>query len=117
MPVYTGFMSLVCGVIQMSRSASASPHRGEELRGSAVTNRGQTYLAFQSRWIPVAQRDGITWSAPTGSSTLRVAATGASWRNCSWAACSAASRSRRLGDPARAVVIGHVAGEQAVPVW
>ncbi len=83
MPVYTGFMSRVCGVIQMSRSAASLRTAAKNSDGSAVTNRGQTYREFQSRWIPVAQRDGITWSAPTGSSTLRVAATGASCRNCS----------------------------------
>ena len=88
-------MSLVCGVIQISpRSAASARTAAKNSRGTAVTNRGQTYRSFQSRWIAVAQRDGMTWSPPTGSSTLRVAATGAS---CAELLVGVALRGRQVG--------------------
>ena len=86
-------MSRVCGTSHSPRSAASARTAAKNSRGSAVTNRGHTYLAFQSRWIAVTQRLGMTWSAPTGSSTFRVAATGASSRNWPSASCSAAARS------------------------
>src|SRR5215475_3302755 len=58
----------------------------------------------------------MTWSAPTGSSTFRVAATGAS--SASWPSASymANHYGGLVNDPARAVVVGHVAGQQAPAV-
>ncbi len=104
MPVYSGFMSRVCGV--MPRRPAAGPAPGptacepacartasKNSLGIAVTNRGHTYLEFHDRWMSVTQRAGITWSPPTGSMTLRVAAATARDRNWSRAAASADGRS------------------------
>ena len=99
MPVYTGFMSLVCGVIQAEdpaagrRAPASARTAAKNSRGTAVVNRGHTYRWFQSRWMSVTHRAGMTWSEPTGSRTLRVAATCASARNCPYASASAACRS------------------------
>ncbi len=78
-------MSRVCGMIQYrAGDASASARTAaKNSRGIAGTNRGHRYLAPHSRATSVTHRAGITWSDPTGSSTLRVAATAASWLNCS----------------------------------
>ena len=88
-------MSRVCGMIQYrTGDASASARTAaKNSRGIAGTNRGHRYRLDHSRPTSVTHRAGITWSDPTGSITLRVAATGARARNCSWAARSAASRS------------------------
>jgi hypothetical protein len=88
-------MSRVCGMIQYRDGAASASARtaAKNSRGMAGTNRGHRYLAPHARPTSVTQRAGITWSDPTGSITLRVAATGASSRNCSWAARSAPSRS------------------------
>ena len=95
-------MSRVCGTSHTPRAAASLRTAAKNSRGTAVTNRGQTYLAFQSRWIAVTQRLGMTWSAPTGSSTFGVAATGASSRNWPSASSSAAARSaaRWVAQPA-----------------
>jgi hypothetical protein len=74
-------MSLVCGMNQPPVAARSERTAAKNSLGTAVTNRGHTYLAFQSRWIAVAHLEGTTWSPPTGSNTLRVAATAASERN------------------------------------
>ena len=99
MPVYTGFMSLVCGVIHapawLPEEASART-ASKNSRGTAVVNLGHTYRWFQSRWMSVTQRAGMTWSAPTGSRTFRVVATCAKPRNCPYASSSAAARSGRV---------------------
>ncbi len=86
-------MSRVCGVIHAPVLTASDRTASKNSAGTAVTNLGQRYRAFQSRWISVTQRGGITWSAPTGSITLRVAATSASDRNWAYASASAAARS------------------------
>ena len=99
MPVYTGFMSLVCGVIHAPAwppVAASARTASKNSRGTAVVNRGHTYRRFQSRWMSVTQRAGMTWSDPTGSSTFRVVATSARPRNCPYASSSAACRSGRV---------------------
>ena len=96
MPVYTGFMSRVCGVIHAPADPpepASARTAAKNSRGTAVVNRGHTYRWFQFRWISVTHRAGMTWSAPTGSRTFRVAATCASARNCPYASASAACRS------------------------
>ena len=63
--MYTGPMSLVCGVIH----APAPPSAEEEASavtaaknspGTAVVNLGHTYRWFQSRWMSVTHRAGMT---------------------------------------------------------
>ncbi len=99
MPVYSGFMSRVCGVIPRRPAAGGAPEpasartASKNSLGIAVTKRGHTYLEFHDRWMSVTQRAGITWSPPTGSMTLRVAAATARDRNWSRAAASADARS------------------------
>ena len=84
MPVYSGFMSRVCGMIQyLAGAASAAARTAEKnSRGTAGTNRGHTYRAAHSRPTSVTHRAGITWSDPTGSITFGVAATAARDLNC-----------------------------------
>jgi len=60
--VYTGPMSLVCGVIQapdVAEPASAVT-AAKNSAGTAVANLGHTYRWFQSRWMSVTHRDGMT---------------------------------------------------------
>src|SRR5215471_13658809 len=86
-------MSLVWGTNQPPVAFFSARTAAKKSLGTAVRNRGHTYLEFQSLWIAVAHRDGTTWSPPTGSRTLRVAATGARERNWLYASFSAVARS------------------------
>ena len=84
MPVYTGFMSRVCGMIQYRAGVASEAPRtaAKNSRGTAGTKRGHTYRFAHSRPTSVTHRAGITWSDPTGSITFGVAATEARDLNC-----------------------------------
>ena len=61
--MYTGPMSLVCGVIQVPvrpGDPASALTAAKNSAGTAVVNLGHTYRWFQSRWMSVTHRDGMT---------------------------------------------------------
>lgn len=51
-------MSRVCGEALRPSASSSARTAAKKSRGIPETNRGQTYRAFQSRWMSITQRHG-----------------------------------------------------------